>query len=69
MSFTNRRSPFSPEVKHIDYKNITLLRQYTTYFYKIKPRYYTGVGLRHQKMLAQALKRARFMALLPYNRS
>jgi len=53
-------------LKHIDYKNTDLLKQYITKFNKITPRYYSGVSLKNQKKLAQAIKRARYMALLPY---
>jgi len=52
----------------IDYKNLNLLYPYINYFAKIKKRYYSGVCLRHQKALARSIKRARFMALLPFNR-
>jgi ribosomal protein S18 len=44
----------------------TLLKQYLTKFNRIIPRYYSGVSLANQKKLAQAIKRARYMALLPY---
>ncbi|PIQ77855.1 30S ribosomal protein S18 [Candidatus Peregrinibacteria bacterium CG11_big_fil_rev_8_21_14_0_20_41_10] len=54
------------EVDYVDYKNLKLLRQYTTRYGKIRPRYYSGVSLRFQKRLALGIKRARFMALLPY---
>lgn len=50
----------------IDYKNVELLKKYTTKFGKITPRYYTGVSLKNQKKLAVAIKRARMMALLPF---
>ncbi len=63
-----RRSPLALDTKYVDYKNITLLRNFTTYFWKIKPRYYTGATLRQQKMVSRALKRARFMGLIPYIR-
>lgn len=53
-------------VEYIDYKNLKLLNQYTTRYAKIRPRYYSGVCLRNQKRSANAIKRARFMALLPY---
>jgi ribosomal protein S18 len=33
---------------------------------RIKPRYYTGVCLQHQKMLGQSIKNARHMALVPF---
>ena len=51
---------------NIDYKNVELLKKYTTKFGKIVPRYYSGVSLKNQKKLAQAIKRARIVALLPF---
>ncbi|MDD2891633.1 MAG: 30S ribosomal protein S18 [Candidatus Gracilibacteria bacterium] len=53
-------------IKNIDYKDTTFLRQYITKFNKIVPRYYSNVALKNQRKLAQAIKRARYMALLPY---
>lgn len=53
---------------YVDYKNLKALRPYITKYAKIVPKYYSGVCLRHQKMVATAIKRARFMALTPYVR-
>jgi small subunit ribosomal protein S18 len=53
-------------IKYIDYKDTTFLRNYITKFNKIVPRYYSDVALKNQRKLAQAIKRARYMALLPY---
>ena len=53
-------------IKTIDYKDTTFLRTYLTKFNRIIPRYYSGVSLGNQKMLAVAIKRARYMALIPY---
>jgi small subunit ribosomal protein S18 len=53
-------------IKHIDYKDTELLKKYLTKFNRIIPRYYSGTTLGNQKKLATAIKRARFMALLPY---
>lgn len=53
-------------VTDIDYKDTTFLKQYLTKFNRIIPRYYSGVSLANQKKLATAIKRARYMALLPY---
>ena len=53
-------------VTHIDYKDTTFLKKYLTKFNRIIPRYYSGTSLRNQKKLAVAIKRARYMALLPY---
>ena len=50
----------------IDYKDTAFLKKYLTKFNRIIPRYYSGVSLSNQKKLAQAIKRARYMALLPY---
>ena len=53
-------------VTHIDYKDTVFLKQYLTKFNRIIPRYYSGVSLSNQKQLAVAVKRARYMALMPY---
>ncbi len=53
-------------VSYIDYKDTTFLKKYLTKFNRIIPRYYSGTSLRNQKKLAVAIKRARYMALLPY---
>lgn len=50
----------------IDYKDTKLLGKYMTDRGKIKPRRNTGVCTQHQHELAVAIKRARFMALVPY---
>ena len=50
----------------IDYKDITMLRKFVSERGKIEPRRRTGVCAKHQRKLAVALKRARFLALLPY---
>jgi small subunit ribosomal protein S18 len=53
-------------VTHIDYKDTAFLKKFLTKFNRIIPRYYSGTTLRNQKKLATAIKRARYMALLPY---
>jgi small subunit ribosomal protein S18 len=50
----------------IDYKDISRLRKYISDRGKIEPRRRTGVCAKHQRRLALAIKRARFLALLPY---
>lgn len=62
------RDPFiSRGITEIDYKNFPLLKKTgVSFFAKIKPRKYTGVQLQNQKKMAVAIKRARFMALLPF---
>ena len=51
---------------YIDYKNVRILSRYITLFARIMPRRYTGVHVKYQGMLSQAIKRARFLGLLPY---
>ena len=53
-------------VKEIDYKDITTLKNYITETGKIVPSRVTGTRARYQRQLASAIKRARFLALLPY---
>lgn len=50
----------------IDYKQIDLLRRYIQEDGKIRPRRQTGTCAKHQRAVAQAIKQARHLALLPY---
>ena len=50
----------------LDYKNKDILRRFTTEGGKIIPRRISGNCAKHQRMLAAEIKRARFIALLPY---
>ena len=50
----------------IDYKNVGMLRRYITERARISPRRRTGTCARHQRILAEAIKRARQIALLPF---
>lgn len=54
-------------IKEIDYKDLNILRQYITETGKIVPSRITGTKARPQRQLARAIKRARFLALLPYS--
>ncbi|MCE5234053.1 MAG: 30S ribosomal protein S18 [Mizugakiibacter sp.] len=54
-------------VKEIDYKDLNTLRQYITETGKIVPSRITGTKARYQRQLSTAVKRARFLALLPYS--
>ena len=54
---------------YIDYKGVPLLRRYLSDRAKIEPRRKTGTCARHQRILSEALKRARHLALLPYSPS
>ncbi|MBI3508158.1 MAG: 30S ribosomal protein S18 [Chlamydiia bacterium] len=69
-------SPFSKKKKacpfvlakteNIDYKDLETLKQFITERGKIMPRRITGVSYFYQKLLKKAIKRARYMALLPF---
>ena len=50
----------------IDYKAVMLLKRFISDRGKILPRRRTGVSAKYQRKLAREIKRARFMALLPY---
>ncbi len=52
--------------KHIDYKDLELLKRYLNPYGRILSRKRTGLTASSQRVLAGAVKRARFMALLPY---
>ncbi len=54
------------KVEVIDYKEPAKLRRYISDRGKIEPRRKTGPCARHQRALAEAIKRARHLALLPY---
>jgi len=53
-------------VKYIDYKDLATLKGYITETGKIVPSRITGTKSFYQRQLAVAIKRARFLALLPY---
>ncbi len=69
LSFFRRRKscPFSgPNAPAIDYKDVKTLGRYTSERGKIVPSRITSVSAKKQRQLAKAIKRARFLALLPY---
>ena len=54
------------KIKYIDYKNVAMLKRFTTERGKILPRRTTGTSAKYQRQLTGAIKRAREMALLPF---
>ena len=54
------------KVEFIDYKDISRLRRFVSERAKILPRRVTGTCARHQRELTVAIKRARYLALIPY---
>lgn len=73
MSRFNRRRKFcrftAEGVNEIDYKDLATLKQYVTETGKIVPSRITGTKTQYQRQLAIAVKRARYLALLPYTDS
>ncbi len=53
-------------VKEIDYKDLNTLKNYVSETGKIVPSRITGTHARYQRQLSVAVKRARYLALLPY---
>jgi small subunit ribosomal protein S18 len=66
--FRRRKScPFSgPNAPAIDYKDLRLLQRFISERGKIVPSRITAVSSKKQRVLSQAIKRARFVGLLPY---
>lgn len=56
----------SNNIKHIDYKDVELLKKFLDPYARIVPRMRTGTSAKNQRKLSLAVKRARFMGLLPY---
>lgn len=56
-------------ITEIDYKDVDLLKGYITETGKIVPSRITGTSAKYQRQLATAIKRARYLALLPYTDS
>ena len=56
-------------VDYIDYKDLDVLKEYVSETGKIVPSRITGTKAKYQRQLATAIKRARYLALLPYTDS
>lgn len=56
----------SEKISYVDYKDVQFLRRFMSPHAKILGGDRTGTCAKHQRMVAQALKRARHMALLPF---
>ncbi|HHX16955.1 MAG TPA: 30S ribosomal protein S18 [Mollicutes bacterium] len=54
--------------KSVNYKDVEIIKKYINEKYKIVPRRVTGACAKHQRYIATQVKRARFMALVPYTR-
>ncbi len=58
----------SQNIAELDYKDVSMLRRLVSGQAKIIKTRYTGVCAKHQRKVSNAIKRARFMALLPFVR-
>lgn len=63
---TKQNKLYNEEIDHIDYKDVKTLQKYINSMGKIDSRKKTGASMKHQRMLAVALKRARHLGLLPF---
>ncbi len=60
--------PFQKDkTKVIDYKDVSMLKNYISERGKILPRRVTGLNAKHQRQITDAIKKARQVALLPYS--
>ena len=69
--YSRRRRSFHrdllSQINKINYKDYETLRNFMTERGKIRPRRQTGISAKQQRAIAQAIKRARHMALLPFH--
>lgn len=65
---TSHHEPLNITIDDIDYKNYQMLRKVTSNYAKILPAKRTGMTAKMQRKVSREIKRARFMALLPYVR-
>ena len=66
MNYYRKRLSPIPPTQPIDYKDIELLKKFTTERGKILPRRITGLTSKQQRDLTEAVKRARIIALMPF---
>ncbi len=63
---TKQNKIYSEDINNFDYKDVKTLQKYLSSVGKIDTRKRTGASMKHQRMLAVALKRARHLGLLPF---
>ncbi|MDR0580656.1 MAG: 30S ribosomal protein S18 [Holosporaceae bacterium] len=66
VSFKKKVCPFKDRALQIDYKDPRILQKFTSERGKIMPSRISAVSAKSQRKLALAIKRARYLALLPY---
>jgi len=60
------KKEYAPQFQRLDYKDTETIKKFLNPHGKIMPRRRTNLTAANQRALAEAVKRARFMALLPY---
>jgi small subunit ribosomal protein S18 len=66
-TYTKKQCYFcKKKIDQIDYKDAGFLNKYLTSWAKMKSGHDTGTCSRHSRRLSEAIKRARFLAILPY---
>ena len=63
---TKQNKIYNEDINGFDYKDVKTLQKYLNSVCKIDTRKKTGASMKHQRMLAVALKRARHLGLLPF---
>ena len=63
----SKKCPICAQSQVVDYKDVALLKKYTSERGKILGRAISGVCAKHQRALTRSIKRARYMALLPFS--
>ncbi len=64
-----KTDPFAESrIRFVDYKDDRLLSRFITETGKVLPGRLTGATARHQRQLAKAIKKARYLALIPYTK-
>lgn len=66
--FTKKCKLCAEDIKNVDYKDIERLKDFTTKRGRIVSRKVTGNCRKHQNIITKGIKRARYMALLPYSK-
>ena len=60
---------FQEKINYVDYKQADVLRKFVSGMFKVQSSSRTGLCNKHQRMVSNAVKLARYMALLPYTRA
>ncbi len=65
----NMKKIDNTKIKHVDYKDVEFLKKFTNAYGRITARKHTGLTNKNQKKIEKAIKRARYLALMPFVQS